>query len=228
MVSDTDAKNDATSSSSDAATTSSYQATAEERAEYEQRKAAKDRADRLGLDLPPVPPPGHRLVPVIETPKLTFWTLLFKRAESRSALYQLYITTLLMIAIPMGGMAIAYYILFRGLDDDRRLNWSGFVGVLGVNIVTIGFGLFAYWDKGGDDEADESGEGVASEAEEKRLRWEKWEKEQEQKESIEDQERLRTIREKHAEKTKGEKQQKEEGTHATSDDSSRNTCTKKD
>jgi hypothetical protein len=51
---------------------------AEENEEYQRKLDTAYKADLLGIELPPVAPPGHHLQPVIEKPKVTFWTLLFR------------------------------------------------------------------------------------------------------------------------------------------------------
>ena len=52
--------------------------TPEEEEAYEEALEKAYRADLLGIELPPVAPPGHILVPVVEPTKVTFWTLLFR------------------------------------------------------------------------------------------------------------------------------------------------------
>jgi hypothetical protein len=102
-----------------------------------------------------------------------------------------------MITFPLSLMALSYYTIFAGFEDESRLMWAGFCGVLGVNCVAIGFGLFAYYDNGGDADEEESLAGDSAEAmEAKRKTWSKWEQEQAAQESLEDQERLAMIRKK--------------------------------
>jgi len=170
---------------------------AEEEAEYESKRDRAYRAELLGVDVPPVAPPGHVLVQDVKEDKVTFWKLLMRRAENRPALQQLYFTTMLMVTVPLGMMAFAYYIALPALvsDEESLLMWAGFAGVLGVNIVAIGFGLFAYYEKSDDDEEGEQVDSNSDAAmEEKRRRWTQWEKEQEAQESREDQERLKALR----------------------------------
>lgn len=108
-----------------------------------------------------------------------------------------------MVIVPLSMMGIAYYILLANYADEPRLMWSGFAGVLGVNIITIGFGLFAYYDKGGDDEEDPDAPPTPEEMEAKRKKWTQWELAQEATQSREDRERLQTIREAHILKAGG-------------------------
>lgn len=51
---------------------------AEEEEEYERKLDVAHRAQFLGLDLPPIAPPGHKLQIVKEEQKPTYWTLLFR------------------------------------------------------------------------------------------------------------------------------------------------------
>lgn len=185
----------------------------EEQAKYEQQLDDAHKAQLIGLELPPVAPPGFVMQPVVEKPKITFWTLLFKRAENRNALYQLYVTTALMVILPFGLMFLSYSTLFSGMDSDSRLMWSGFAGVLGVNVVTIGFGLFAYWEPSDEEEQEEEASAAekAKAEEEKRKKWEAWEAEQEKEESLENKARLAALREKH------KQQRAEESGEAASD-----------
>ena len=46
--------------------------------EYERKLDTAYKAELLGIDLPPVVPPGHVLRPIVEPPKLTFWHALSK------------------------------------------------------------------------------------------------------------------------------------------------------
>lgn len=177
-------------------------ASAAEQEAYERKLDDAYKAEMLGLDLPPVAPPGHHLQPVIEKPKVTFWTLLFRRAENRSTLYQLYFTTALMAIVPLGMMGLSYYTIFAGMSEESRLTWSGLFGVLGVNVIAIGFGVFAYFDRGGE-EGEEEEVSREDEQEAKRKKWAEWEKAQEEEATREDRERLQALREAHEAKQTG-------------------------
>lgn len=224
--------------------------TPEEEAAYERALDTKYRADLLGVDLPPVAPPGYVITERVEPSKPTFWSLLFKsvtnhaaqsggrthqfecggasltcvlscpacplsslrRAENKTALQQLYFTTVLMITLPLGMMALSFYTVFSGLDEDARLMWAGFAGVLGVNIVAVGFGLFAYYDNSPDDDAEDTPvPGSAEESAAKQAKWEAWEAAQIAAEGREDRERLEAI------KAKFEESQGRAGSKATKD-----------
>jgi hypothetical protein len=52
--------------------------TPEEEAEYESKRERAYRAELLGVDVPPIAPPGHVLVQDVEPEKLTFWKALFR------------------------------------------------------------------------------------------------------------------------------------------------------
>ena len=52
--------------------------TPEQEAAYERALDTKYRADLLGVELPPVAPPGYVISERVEPSKPTFWTLLFR------------------------------------------------------------------------------------------------------------------------------------------------------
>ncbi len=127
-----------------------------------------------------------------------------RRADNRPILHKLFFVTALMIIIPLGAMYVSYYTLFLNVSDgDDRMAYSGLIGALGVNVVTIGFGIYAYYakdEKEGESEEEEQMLNREQEMEEKRKRWEEWEKKQEEQESLENRARLEDIRRRKQEK----------------------------
>lgn len=141
-----------------------------------------------------------------------------RRVENRGTLYQLYFTTALMVVVPLTMMGVSYYTIFSGLSEESRLTWSGFAGVLGVNIISIGFGIFAYYDNGGEEE-DLNAPPTADEIEAKRKKWTQWELEQEKNQSREDRERLQALREAHQAKNAEETTEAKEDEDEDEDES---------
>jgi len=72
-----------------------------------------------------------------------FFDLLLKDKGSRSALLSLIAATLLMIALPLTTFYVSYEV-FAASPENWRLTYSGFLAVIAVNVVAIGFALYAY------------------------------------------------------------------------------------
>ena len=91
-----------------------------------------------------------------QQPKL--YSLLFSDPTNRSTLYTLLLASAAMLLGPLltfYGVSSLLYGL--GWQDKWRLSVSGACAVVAVNVVSIGFGLYAYWEKE-DDETEEERE----------------------------------------------------------------------
>jgi len=82
---------------------------------------------------------------LLESQKPKFFKVLLTEVN-RSALLTLFLMTALMILIPIGTFYFSFNILFASVEEKWRLTYSGFLAVFTVNVLTIGFGLYAYYE----------------------------------------------------------------------------------
>ena len=87
-------------------------------------------------------------------PKL--YNLLFSDPTNRSTLYTLLVASVVMLLAPL----LTFYgvsALLEAADwqDKWRLSVSGMSAVVVVNVISIGFGLYAYWEKEDEESAEE-------------------------------------------------------------------------
>ena len=81
-----------------------------------------------------------------ERSKLTSFASALTDAINRNSLYTLLVVTALMLVVPLSAFYLSSSLLFSSLHPNQRLAYSGFVAVLAVNVVSIGFGLYAYYE----------------------------------------------------------------------------------
>ena len=77
-----------------------------------------------------------------------FYQLLFTDPTNRSTLYTLLVASVVMLLAPLATFYTADSLL-AALDWQAkwRLSISGMCAVVVVNVISIGFGLYAYWEK---------------------------------------------------------------------------------
>lgn len=77
-----------------------------------------------------------------------FYKLLFSDPTNRSTLYTLLIASTVMLLAPLCTFyGVSAVLTALGWQDKWRLSVSGMCAVVVVNVITIGFGLYAYWEK---------------------------------------------------------------------------------
>ena len=67
-------------------------------------------------------------------------------ATNRSSLYTLLLVSTLMLVVPISAFYLASALLFASFSPNQRLAYSGFVAVVAVNVVSLGFGVYAYYE----------------------------------------------------------------------------------
>lgn len=83
---------------------------------------------------------------VAAQPKL--YNLLFSDPTNRSTLYTLLIASTVMLLAPLATFyTVSAMLEAAGWQDKWRLSVSGMCAVGVVNVISIGFGLYAYWEK---------------------------------------------------------------------------------
>ena len=83
------------------------------------------------------------------------YQLLLLDRGNRSTLYLLLLVTALMLVLPVSAFYLSSTLLFAGWEDKYRLAFSGLVAVVVVNVLSVGFGLYAYWEKEEDETEEE-------------------------------------------------------------------------
>ena len=79
-------------------------------------------------------------------PKL--YSVLFSDPTNRATLHTLLLASAIMLLAPLSTFYGASYLLqAAGWQDKWRLSVSGMCAVAVVNVVSVGFGLYAYWEK---------------------------------------------------------------------------------
>lgn len=95
---------------------------------------------------------------------------LLKQSSNRSALITLFKVTLIMVAFPIGTFFLFSQIILASMEDKYRWAYSGLIAAVAVNIVTIGFGIYAYLEKE-DEQTEEEAEVDRENAKDRVNKW---------------------------------------------------------
>ena len=84
------------------------------------------------------------------------YNLLFSDPTNRSTLYTLLVASVVMLLAPLATFyGVSAVLEAAGWQDKWRLSISGMSAVVVVNVISIGFGLYAYWEKEDEETAEE-------------------------------------------------------------------------